>query len=113
MSVLSRPRFTRWSRSGARWAEGTATLARSPFGAAISSDDTEVDSARLHNLLPAFASHAVMIGESQHVVGRLLGHRRGSTTERYVNLDNATLSQAAERLAAAVERKLRGFGFIG
>ena len=40
------------------------------------------------------------------VAGRLLGHRQASTTNRYVHLDDATLSQAAERVALAVHTKL-------
>ena len=66
-----------------------------------------VADARLHDLRHSHASHAVMNGESLHVAGRLLGHRRASTTNRYFHLDDATMSQAAERLAAAVEQKLR------
>ena len=62
--------------------------------------------ARLHDLRHAHASHAVMNGESLHVAGRLLGHRRASTTNRYVHLDDATLSQAAERVAASIQVKL-------
>ena len=69
-----------------------------------------VADARLHDLRHAHASHAVMNGESLHVAGRLLGHRRASTTNRYVHLDDATLGQAAERVALAVERKLRRGG---
>ncbi len=66
-----------------------------------------VADARLHDLRHAHASHAVMNGESLHVAGRLLGHRRASTTNRYVHLDDATLGEAAERVALAVQRKLR------
>ncbi len=62
--------------------------------------------ARLHDLRHAHASHAVMNGESLHVAGRLLGHRRASTTNRYVHLDDATLSHAAERVALAIRNKL-------
>ncbi len=65
-----------------------------------------VADARLHDLRHAHASHAVMNGESLHVAGRLLGHRRATTTNRYVHLDDATLSQAAERVAMAIRRKL-------
>ena len=69
-----------------------------------------VEDARLHDLRYAHASHAVMNGESLHVAGRLLGHRRASTTNRYVHLDDATLGQAAERVAAAIERKMSNAG---
>ena len=65
-----------------------------------------VADARLHDLRHAHASHAVMNGESLHIAGRLLGHRRASTTNRYVHLDDATLSEAAERVAVAIIRKL-------
>lgn len=66
-----------------------------------------VADARLHDLRHAHASHAVMNGESLHVAGRLLGHRRASTTNRYVHLDDATLSQAAERVASSIEMRLQ------
>ena len=66
-----------------------------------------VADARLHDLRHAHASHAVMNGESRRVAGRLLGHRRTSTTNRYVHLDDATLSGAAERAAVAIELRLR------
>ena len=66
-----------------------------------------VADARLHDLRHAHASAAVMNGESLHVAERLLGHRRASTTNRYVHLDDATLSQAAERVAVAIRSKLR------
>ncbi len=65
-----------------------------------------VADARLHDLRHAHASHAVMNGESLHVAGRLLGHRRASTTNRYVHLDDATLSHAAERVAETIRQKL-------
>ncbi len=61
----------------------------------------------LHDLRHAYASHAVMNGESLHVAGRLPSHRRASTKNRYVYLDDATLSQAAERVGLAITRKLR------
>ena len=66
-----------------------------------------VADARLHDLRHAHASHAVMNGESLHVAGRLLGHRRASTTNRYVHLDDATLSQADERVEVAIKFKLQ------
>ena len=65
-----------------------------------------VADALLHDLRHAHASHAVMNGETLHVAQRLPGHRRASTTNRYVHLDDATLSQAAERVAVAIKQIL-------
>ena len=66
--------------------------------------------ARMHDLRHSHASHAVMGGESLHVTGRLLGHRRATTTNRYAHLDDTTLSDAAERVARAIAKKLHGNG---
>ncbi|MCY4541371.1 MAG: tyrosine-type recombinase/integrase [Rhodobacteraceae bacterium] len=66
-----------------------------------------VADARLHDLRHAHASQAAMNGESLHVAGRLLGHRRASTTNRYVHLDDSTLWHAAERVAVAIKSKLQ------
>ena len=35
------------------------------------------------------------------------GHRRTSTTNRYVHLDDATLSDAAERVAMSIDLRLQ------
>ena len=64
-----------------------------------------VADARLHDLRHSHASHAIMNGETLHMTGRLLGHRRATTTNRYAHLDDATLSDAAERVAEAIKRK--------
>ena len=44
--------------------------------------------------------------ERLHITGRLLGRWRATTTNRYAHLDDATLSNAAERVAGAIEGKL-------
>ena len=49
---------------------------------------------------------AVMNGESLHVAGRLHGRRWATTTNRYIHLDDATLSQAVGRVAMAIELRL-------
>ena len=69
-----------------------------------------VADARLYDLRHAHASHAVMNGESLYTAGRLLGHRSPTTTNRYAHLDDATLGEAAERVALAVQRKLAASG---
>ena len=46
-----------------------------------------VPNARLHDLRRPHASHAIMNGESLHMAGRLLGHRRAATTNLYAHLE--------------------------
>ena len=48
-----------------------------------------------------------MNGQSLLVAGRLLGHRRATSTNRYARLNDVTLSEAAERVAIAIGQKLR------
>ena len=67
-----------------------------------------VPDVRFHDLRHAHASHAVINGESLHVAGYLLGHRRATTTNHYVHFDDATLSQAVERVATVVEVEQHG-----
>lgn len=59
---------------------------------------------RLHDLRHAFASAAVAAGDSLYLVGKVLGHRQASTTERYAHLApdpiKAVADRTAERLAA-------------
>ena len=49
----------------------------------------------------------ITLCESLQAAGRLHGDRRASTTNRYVDLGEATLSHASERITIAIERKLR------
>ena len=46
-----------------------------------------------------------MNGQSLSMVGRLLGHRRAGTTNRYAHLHDVTLSEDAERAAKAIDVK--------
>ena len=47
-----------------------------------------------------------MEGESLHITGRLLGHPCVTTTNHYSHLNDTTLSEAAERVAVDIKRKL-------
>jgi integrase len=58
---------------------------------------------RIHDLRHVFASVAVAGGNSLFIVGKILGHRQASTTERYAHLApdpaKAVADRTAERLA--------------
>ena len=55
---------------------------------------------RLHDLRHVYASTAVANGDSLYIVGRILGHRRSETTERYAHLAIDPVLQVANRTAA-------------
>ena len=59
-------------------------------------------------------SYAAIYDESLQVTDRVLGHRRPPTIDRYNQLDDATLSQAAELLAISVagERVAHSWGVM-
>ena len=50
---------------------------------------------RLHDCRHSYASRALALGESLPTIGKLLGHRKVSTTARY-----AHLMRGAEKVAA-------------
>jgi integrase len=62
---------------------------------------------RIHDLRHAFASVAVASGDSLFIVGKVLGHRQASTTERYAHLApdpaRAVADRTAERLAGLLK----------
>ena len=53
---------------------------------------------RLHDLRHTYASHAIMIGETLNMAGKLLGHKRPKTTEIYAHMDARHLAKAADRV---------------
>lgn len=57
---------------------------------------------RLHDLRHTYASHAIMIGESLNMAGKLLGHKRPKTTEIYSHIDAQHLAEAADRVGALI-----------
>ncbi|KDA01789.1 site-specific integrase [Hyphomonas oceanitis] len=60
------------------------------------------DEIRLHDLRHTYASHAIMIGESLNMAGKLLGHRRPKTTEIYSHIDADILGSAADRIGTSI-----------
>jgi integrase len=63
---------------------------------------------RIHDLRHAFASTAVAAGDSLFIVGKLLGHRQASTTERYSHLAPDPARAVAERTAERLRAMLAG-----
>ncbi len=66
----------------------------------------DLDDVRLHDLRHSFASRALALGESLPMIGRLLGHSRIETTARYAHLARDTAHEAAERVAASIEKDI-------
>lgn len=65
---------------------------------------------RLHDLRHTYASIAVGEGASLPQVGKLLGHQRPQTTQRYAHIADAVAHAAAAQTGAALKRLLRGEG---
>ena len=59
---------------------------------------------RIHDLRHSFASAAVGEGVSLYTVGKLLGHRKATTTARYAHLEVDALRGALDRVAAAMAK---------
>ena len=61
---------------------------------------------RIHDCRHTWASQGVMNGVGLPTVGRLLGHRRWSTTAIYAHLDDNVLRDAAAQAAAVIARAM-------
>ena len=61
-----------------------------------------LDDVRLHDLRHAFASRALVLGESLPMIGKLLGHTQVRTTARYAHVGDDSIKDAAERIAASI-----------
>jgi integrase len=62
----------------------------------------------LHTLRHSFATTANMLGCSEPTIAGMLGHTRGTMTSRYVHVVDATLLAAADRVASAIDRAMKG-----
>lgn len=63
-----------------------------------------IDDVRIHDLRHTFASIAVSAGMSLPLTGRLLGHRKSVTTERYAHLADDPVRAANEAVAEVIRR---------
>jgi integrase len=67
-----------------------------------------LDGVRLHDLRHSFASFGAAGGLGLPIIGKLLGHARASTTERYAHLGNDPLRRAAEAIGSTIAAALAG-----
>jgi site-specific recombinase XerD len=58
----------------------------------------------MHDLRHTYASHLVSDGVPLAVVGKLLGHTKSATTERYAHLADNPLSEATNRFGDILKR---------
>jgi integrase len=65
---------------------------------------------RLHDLRHSFASMGVNHNLSLPIIGRLLGHSRSSTTERYAHLSANPLKVAAADIASRIDAAMHKSG---
>jgi integrase len=64
--------------------------------------------ARLHDLRHSFASIGAAGNNSLLILGKLLGHRHATTTERYSHLSADPMRQAAEAIGQRINTALTG-----
>ncbi|WP_299478062.1 site-specific integrase [uncultured Roseibium sp.] len=69
-----------------------------------------VKNVRLHDLRHTHASFGVNAGMGLPIVGKLLGHSRSSTTERYAHLADDPVRQASEDIGCKLSAALEGKG---
>ena len=67
-----------------------------------------LEDVRLHDLRHNWASHALALGESLPMIGRLRGHSKVEKTARYAHLARNSVHEAAARTAASIGADLMG-----
>lgn len=66
---------------------------------------------RIHDLRHSYASHALALGESLSMIGRLLGHNQIASTARYAHLMRDSEKRAAARVGDSIAAHIsRGGG---
>ncbi|MEM8995419.1 MAG: site-specific integrase, partial [Acidobacteriota bacterium] len=67
----------------------------------------EIQDVRIHDLRHTFASFGVNGGQNLAVVGRLLGHSKITTTQRYAHLADGPVRQATDEIGASLADALK------
>ena len=68
----------------------------------------DIQDVRIHDLRHTFASIGVNNGQSLAVIGKLLGHTKILTTQRYAHLADDPIRQASEEIGSALAATLAG-----
>jgi hypothetical protein len=67
----------------------------------------DIDDVRIHDLRHSFASIAVSGGLTLPLIGKLLGHRKSATTERYAHLADGPVRAANEEVVQLLGRSFK------
>ena len=67
-----------------------------------------IEDVRIHDLRHTFASYGVNGGQNLAVVGKLLGHSKITTTQRYAHLADDPIRQASEAIGSTLSATLAG-----
>jgi integrase len=67
-----------------------------------------LDGVHLHDLRHTFASVAAGASLGLPIVGKLLGHRNASTTQRYAHLDPDPMRRAVEMIGSTIAAAMAG-----
>lgn len=66
-----------------------------------------IEDVRIHDLRHSFASIAVSGGLTLPLIGKLLGHKKSATTERYAHLADEPIRAANEEIAQLLKRSFK------
>ncbi len=70
--------------------------------------EADIPDVRVHDLRHTFASIAADMGLSLQAIGKLLGHKKASSTERYAHLADAPLKEATETVSTNIVSRMAG-----
>jgi integrase len=70
--------------------------------------EAELPEVRLHDLRHTMASVAAGEGQSLLIIGKVLGHKRAATTQRYAHLADDPVKAAADKTAGTISALLSG-----
>ena len=71
-------------------------------------DLAKLDDVRIHDLRHTYASVGVNAGQNLPVIGRLLGHTKVTTTQRYAHLSDDPARDATEQIGATIAASMDG-----